>query len=166
MIRINLLPHREMRRERRKKDFIGLAVLVATVAAGLAFLVGVGINRQISAQDGRNSFIKAENDKLDGQIKEIANLRADIDALKARQGEDIVLACFAFEQCAFTEPGAGRQSGQRSELAFGRKQAHFGEAFHHTNPIFDRLTLAANKAAAGDVAHDDFALNLVQFVRR
>lgn len=86
MIRINLLPHREMRRERRKKDFIGLAVLVATVAAGLAFLVGVGINRQISAQDGRNSFIKAENDKLDGQIKEIANLRAEIDALKARQG--------------------------------------------------------------------------------
>lgn len=86
MIRINLLPHREMRRERRKKDFIGLAVLVATVAAGMAFLVGVGINRQISAQEGRNSFIKAENDKLDGQIKEIANLRAEIDALKARQG--------------------------------------------------------------------------------
>jgi type IV pilus assembly protein PilN len=86
VIRINLLPHREMRRERRKKDFIGLAVLVATIAAGLAFLVGVGINRQIASQASRNTFIKAENDKLDGQIKEIATLRSEIDALKARQG--------------------------------------------------------------------------------
>ena len=36
MIRINLLPHREMRRERRKKDFIGMLALTAIAAAGLA----------------------------------------------------------------------------------------------------------------------------------
>lgn len=85
MIRINLLPHREMRRERRKKDFVGLLVLAAIVSAGVAFLVGVGINQQISAQLARNEFIKAENEKLDGQIKEIATLRTEIEALKARQ---------------------------------------------------------------------------------
>ena len=85
MIRINLLPHREMRRERRKKDFIGLCVLTAVAAGGVAFLVGMGINRQISAQSERNAFIEAENKKLDQQIKEIANLRQEIDALKARQ---------------------------------------------------------------------------------
>lgn len=85
MIRINLLPHREMRRERRKKDFVGLCVLIAVAAGGVAFLVGMGINRQISAQSERNGFIEAENKKLDQQIKEIANLRQEIDALKARQ---------------------------------------------------------------------------------
>ena len=32
-VRINLLPHREMRRERRKKDFVVLAALVENVDA-------------------------------------------------------------------------------------------------------------------------------------
>ena len=86
MIRINLLPHREMRRERRKKDFIGMCVLTAVAAAGVAFLVGLGINQQISIQNERNAFIESENKKLDLQIKEIATLRQEIDALKARQG--------------------------------------------------------------------------------
>lgn len=85
MIRINLLPHREMKRERRKKDFIGLCVLTAVAAGGVAFMVGVGINTQISAQNDRNAFIETENKKLDSQIKEIANLKQEIEALKARQ---------------------------------------------------------------------------------
>lgn len=85
MIRINLLPHREMRRGRRKKDFIALGALTALAAGAVAFIVGMGINRQIDAQAQRNEFIKAENTKLDQQIAEIANLRAEIDALKARQ---------------------------------------------------------------------------------
>lgn len=85
VIRINLLPHREMKRERRKKDFIGLSVLTAVAAGGVAFLVGMGINTQISAQNDRNAFIETENKKLDTQIKEIANLRGEIEALKARQ---------------------------------------------------------------------------------
>jgi type IV pilus assembly protein PilN len=33
----------------------------------------------------RNNFIKAENAKLDEQIKEVANLKQEIDALRARQ---------------------------------------------------------------------------------
>lgn len=85
MIRINLLPHREMRRERRKKDFIGMLVLTAVAASGIAFLVGAGINQQITSQSERNVFIKAENTKLDNEIKEIATLRQEIDALRARQ---------------------------------------------------------------------------------
>jgi type IV pilus assembly protein PilN len=40
---------------------------------------------QISNQEQRNSFIKAENARLDGQIKEIATLKQEIEALKARQ---------------------------------------------------------------------------------
>lgn len=85
MIRINLLPHREMRRERRKKDFLVLSVLTAVAGATIALVVALGINGQIEAQDARNNFIKRENAKLDEQIKEIALLKQEIEALRARQ---------------------------------------------------------------------------------
>ena len=84
--RINLLPHRELRRERRKKDFVGLAVLTVIATAGVAFLVAMTIDQQIGTQQARNQFIQNENAKLDVQIKEIATLRAEINSLKARQG--------------------------------------------------------------------------------
>ncbi len=83
--RINLLPHREMRRERRKKDFVGLVALASLVAVAVAVLVAFGIDHRIDEQAARNDFIKAENAKLDEQIREIAQLRAEIDALRARQ---------------------------------------------------------------------------------
>ena len=81
--RINLLPHREMRRERRKKDFVGLVALSAIAALGVAILVAFGIDHRIDEQNARNDFIKAENAKLDEQIREIAALRAEIAALRA-----------------------------------------------------------------------------------
>ncbi|HYF59163.1 MAG TPA: PilN domain-containing protein [Burkholderiaceae bacterium] len=84
-IRINLLPHREMRRERRKKDFVGLAVLVAIAGAAVTFAGGVAINQSIATQLARNDFIRAENARLDAQIAEIKTLREEIAALRARQ---------------------------------------------------------------------------------
>lgn len=83
--RINLLPHREMRRERRKKDFVGLGVLTALVAGAGCVLVALTIDGRIDDQRARNDFIKAENAKLDEKIKEIATLRAEIESLRARQ---------------------------------------------------------------------------------
>ena len=85
MIRINLLPHREIRRERRKKEFVGLGVVTATAAGVTAFVVGAVINQMIATQSARNTFLKDENTRLEAQIKEIANLRAEIDGLRARQ---------------------------------------------------------------------------------
>jgi type IV pilus assembly protein PilN len=85
MIRINLLPHREMRRERRKKDFVAFILLVVVFGASVALLVALGIGQRIDAQQARNDYIKRENDKLDAQIKEIALLRQEIDSLRARQ---------------------------------------------------------------------------------
>ena len=38
-----------------------------------------------SAQEARNDFLQTEITRLDAQIKDIANLRAEIEALKARQ---------------------------------------------------------------------------------
>lgn len=85
MTRINLLPHRELRRKQRKKAFYSMLLLSAVI--GAVFVLGIGalFAAKIASQDQRNSFIKAENQKLDAQIKEIATLRQEIDGLKARQ---------------------------------------------------------------------------------
>ncbi|HEX7636488.1 MAG TPA: PilN domain-containing protein [Noviherbaspirillum sp.] len=85
MVRINLLPHREEKRKQRKAAFFQLLALSALV--GLAIVVAIGgfIAARISNQTQRNNFIKAENAKLDEQIKEIATLKQEIDSLRARQ---------------------------------------------------------------------------------
>jgi len=83
--RVNLLPHREARRETQKRVFWLLTALSA--AAGL-LMIGAGwsvLQGYISNQEQRNEFVRNENRKLDVQIKEIASLRAEIDGLRARQ---------------------------------------------------------------------------------
>ena len=85
MIMINLLPHREERRKRKKIAFYaGLAVAaVAGVAiVGVWYLV---VQQLISGQQQRNSFLQTEIAKLDLQIKDIASLKGEIASLKARQ---------------------------------------------------------------------------------
>lgn len=85
MILINLLPHREEKRRQRKRAFF--AGLVASAVAGLA-VVGLWytvLQQMTSAQASRNEFLVAEIKRLEVQIKDIATLRAEIDALKARQ---------------------------------------------------------------------------------
>jgi type IV pilus assembly protein PilN len=85
MIRINLLPHREMARERRRKEFVNLAALTVILALTSAIAVALGIDRMIEAQASRNTFITQENDRLEREIKEIGQLRQEIEALMARQ---------------------------------------------------------------------------------
>ena len=85
MILINLLPHREEKRKRRKIAYF--AGLAAAAAVGLA---GVGLwylvlQQMTSAQQQRNEFLVVEIRKLEIQIKDIATLRSEIESLKARQ---------------------------------------------------------------------------------
>ncbi len=85
MILINLLPHREEKRRQRKRAFF--ATLVAFALGGVA-VVGVWysvLEQMRAAQESRNAFLQAEIARLDTQIKDIATLRAEIEALKARQ---------------------------------------------------------------------------------
>jgi type IV pilus assembly protein PilN len=84
-IRINLLPHREAKRERQKKAFYFLTFLSLVAGVALVGLVWSVLQGYISGQQDRNNFIAAENRKLDVQIKEIATLRQEIEALRARQ---------------------------------------------------------------------------------
>ena len=85
MILINLLPHREEKRRQRKRAFFSALVgsaFVGVLVAGVWFAV---LQQLTSAQQARNDFLKAEIARLDVQIKDIAMLRAEIEALKARQ---------------------------------------------------------------------------------
>lgn len=84
-IRINLLPHREARRERQKTTFYALTALSFVAGAALVFVVWSVLQGYINGQQERNNYIEGENRKLDVQIKEIATLRQEIDALRARQ---------------------------------------------------------------------------------
>jgi len=85
VILINLLPHREARRQQRKQAFfagIGFAVLVG---AGVVLAWYTFVNTQISTQEEHNQFLSSEIKRLDAQIADVATLKAEIEALKARQ---------------------------------------------------------------------------------
>jgi len=85
VILINLLPHREEKRRARKRSFfigLGVAALGGLVIVGIWYSV---LQQMTAAQQARNSFLKTEIARLEAQIKDIATLRAEIEALKARQ---------------------------------------------------------------------------------
>jgi type IV pilus assembly protein PilN len=85
VILINLLPHREDRRKRRRIAFfvgLGASAAMGMVAVGLAY----GALAQLTAaQQDRNKFLTAEIKKLEIQIKDIAMLKGEIESLIARQ---------------------------------------------------------------------------------
>ncbi len=85
MILINLLPHRQDKRRQRKRAFFVSLALCAAGGAAISLLWYSVVGQMTSAQDARNAFLKSEIAKLNLQIKDIATLRGDIDALKARQ---------------------------------------------------------------------------------
>lgn len=85
MIRINLLPHRELARAARRRQFT--ALLGIAVAAGVvAVLLGHSlIAARQSTQEARNIFLEQEIAKLDVQISEIKKIREQTQALLARK---------------------------------------------------------------------------------
>ena len=85
MILINLLPHREAARKRKREAFF--AALAGSAVAGgvIAGAIYLWYAAQISNQQSKNLVLQTENKKLDAQIKDIANLQAEIAALRARQ---------------------------------------------------------------------------------
>jgi type IV pilus assembly protein PilN len=85
MIKINLLPHREEKRKELKNKFYTLMAFAALIGAVVLILGGLYFSAQVSAQNERNAFITKENQELDEKIKEVATLKQEIDALKARQ---------------------------------------------------------------------------------
>jgi Tfp pilus assembly protein PilN len=71
-----------MRRERRKREFLGNTVATVIVAGLLAFAGGFVINQWIQTQGDRNAYLKTAVAKLDVEIAEIKTLEQAIAALE------------------------------------------------------------------------------------
>lgn len=85
MILINLLPHREAARKRRR-DVFNVSLAASALVGGLiALAVFLWYEASISAQQGTNLALETEIKKLESQIKDISGLEAEIAALRARQ---------------------------------------------------------------------------------
>jgi type IV pilus assembly protein PilN len=85
VILINLLPHREAARKRRREAFyaaLGASAVAGIVVAGAIYLWYAA---QIASQQSKNIVLQTEIKRLEGQIKDIATLQAEIAALRARQ---------------------------------------------------------------------------------
>ncbi|MEN9436995.1 MAG: hypothetical protein RIR09_1650 [Pseudomonadota bacterium] len=85
MILINLLPHREAARKKRREIFyvsLGASAVLGGIVAGIIFS---WYQAAISSQENTNTVIESEIRKLEGQIKDIVGLEAEIAALRARQ---------------------------------------------------------------------------------
>lgn len=85
LIRINLLPHRELKRAARRRQFnvlLGIAVAIGVVTVGLGHTL---IASRQSTQEARNAFLAQEITKLDNQIVEIKKIREQTQALLERK---------------------------------------------------------------------------------
>ena len=85
MILINLLPHREAAKLKRRESFFVSLAASALLGGLLAGLIFVWYQVQITEQQGRNTVLRSENQRLDVQIKEVATLEKEISGLRSRQ---------------------------------------------------------------------------------
>jgi len=85
MIRINLLPHREIKRKARQEQFAvlsGITLFLGILTVGVVHLIITG---QIEYQESRNTYMTNQIAVLDKQIDEIKIIRAQTQALLARK---------------------------------------------------------------------------------
>ncbi len=88
MIRINLLPHRELKRKARQRQFAMLAGF--TVGLGMLVIWGVHaiVTDKIDYQNERNQYLREQIAVLDRQIVEIKSIKEKIQEMLTRK--DIV----------------------------------------------------------------------------
>jgi type IV pilus assembly protein PilN len=85
MIRVNLLPHREIRRKQQQQQFFIMLGVVVAIGAGIWFAVHAYLEDQYNNQVSRNKYLEEEIVKLDKQIAEIQKLKDQTAALLARK---------------------------------------------------------------------------------
>jgi len=95
MIRINLLPHKKkssssMPVEGEQRIAIGMGILIA-VAACLFFFIHSPLQDDIESQEGKNSTLRSENDKLKEKTKDFESLKAAFDAARKQAAAITVL---------------------------------------------------------------------------
>ncbi len=174
-IRINLLPHRQIRKAKQQRLFAILAV--AALGAGLA-LVALGqayLVEAKAAQERRNALLREEIAKLDQQIAEIAQLKEKTNDLLARKQAVESLqsnrdeAVRLFDALARQLPDgmylkSVKQSADMVALSgYAQSSARvssFMRALEQTE-LFDEPTLVEVKAAmVGNLRVNEFAMNV------
>ncbi len=85
MILINLLPHRELARKKRKESFQVSMLAAAMAGAAICGAIYLLYQYRMDQQEQRNSLLTSEIKALDVKIADVAKIDAEIEALKARQ---------------------------------------------------------------------------------
>ena len=85
MIRINLLPHREIRRKQQQQQFVIVLGGIAAIGLGIWFLVHTYLSNGLDTQNSRNKYLEGEIAKVDKEIEEIKKLKEQTAALLARK---------------------------------------------------------------------------------
>lgn len=174
-IRINLLPHRELRRARQQRLFAFIAV--AVVALGLAVVAGgqVLIMNAKSGQDARNAFLQQEITKLDAQIAEIRQLKEKtqdllarkdvVESLQSNRGESVRL----FDELVRRVPDglylkSVKQTGDTVALSgYAQSSARvstFMRALDGTELFAEPVLVEVKAAQVGALRVNEFALNV------
>ncbi|MBU1665882.1 MAG: PilN domain-containing protein [Gammaproteobacteria bacterium] len=174
-IRINLLPHRQLRRAQRQRLFVVLAVIVAGLGLAAIAIGQIQLVNAKNAQDRRNTFLQTEITKLDKQIAEIKQLRDKtqdllsrknvVEALQGNRAEAVRL----FDELARRMPDglylkSVKQSGDSIALSgYAQSSARvstYMRALDET-PLFQDPVLVEVKAAqVGNLRVNEFSMNV------
>lgn len=174
-IRINLLPHRQLKKARQQRWFAILAAIVVGIAVAVVAIGQVFIMNAKSNQDRRNAFLQEEIAKLDKQIAEIRMLKEKTQDLLARKNVVESLqsnrseAVHLFDELARRLPDglylkSVKQTGDSVALSgYAQSSARvstFMRALEET-ALFEEPTLVEVKSAqVGPLRVNEFALNV------
>ncbi len=84
MANINLLPWREERRVKAKRQFFSILFGTAIIGAGVVYVADINVKSQIDHQVARNSYVEQETKALDKEIAEIDELKKQRERLIER----------------------------------------------------------------------------------
>ena len=174
-IRINLLPHRQLKKARQQRWFAILAAIVVGIAVAVVAIGQVFIMNAKSNQDRRNAFLQEEIAKLDKQIAEIRMLKEKTQDLLARKNVVESLqsnrseAVHLFDELARRLPDglylkSVKQTGDSVALSgYAQSSARvstFMRALEET-ALFEEPTLVEVRSAqVGPLRVNEFALNV------
>ncbi|MDR4513297.1 PilN domain-containing protein [Nitrosomonas sp.] len=86
MMRINLLPHRELKRKAQQQQFAIFAGIICATGLLTIWVVHYVINEKIEFQQERNQYLSNQIAVLDKQIAEIREIKNQTQELLARKG--------------------------------------------------------------------------------
>lgn len=174
-IRINLLPHRQLKKARQRRLFAVMAAAVAVAGVAAVALGQLVLMNAQASQDRRNAFLREEIAKLDKQIAEIKQLKEKtqdlldrkevVESLQSNRDE----AVHVFDELARQLPDglylkSVKQTGDMVALTgYAQSSARVSTLMRslEATALFEAPVLVEVKAAqVGPLRVNEFALNV------